>query len=353
MLSRLCSSISSYILSTLIIGDNFVSSVVINRLPTRFGFLLVRDFSLISMSAALETLRMANRVCRDQVYNWVTISEDGEAVCASDNLSVNVDDSIASEDLLRRVDAIVVCGGRRIENQITEPLLRFLKKAAKSGLGLGATCTGSYALAKAGVLDGYRCTVHWENIAAMTDAFPDVRITRSIYAIDRNRYTSSGGTAPIDMMLYFVRNQCGAEVSAGIADQFIYERIRNTNDMQRVPLRHFVGKQSTKLTIAVELMEANIREPISQVELANYVDLSRRQLQRLFQRYLFCTPSRYYLHLRLQRARDLLHQTMMNLVEISAQPGFVSTSHFSKSYKEHYGYSPSAERRQGMPIVTP
>jgi len=350
MPSRLCSSFSSYILSIPNGGHYFVPSVVINHLPTRFGFLLVRDFTLISMSAAVEPLRMANRICREQVYDWMTISEDGGAVCASDNLSVNVDDSIASEDLLRRVDAIIVCGGRRIENQVTEPLLRFLKKAAQSGIGIGATCTGSYALAKAGVLDGYRCTVHWENIAAMTDAFPDVRITRSIYAIDRNRYTSSGGTAPIDMMLYFVRNQCGAEVSAGVADQFIYERVRNANDVQRVPLRHFVGQQSTKLTTAVELMEANIREPISQVELAIYVDLSRRQLQRLFQKYLFCTPSRYYLHLRLQRARALLHQTKMNLVEISAQTGFVSTSHFSKSYKEHFGYSPSAERRQSVPV---
>ena len=348
---QLCSPNSSFILTTLDEGYYFVSSVAVNHLPTRFGFLLVGDFTLISMSSAVEPLRMANRICRDEVYKWMTISEDGMPVCASDKLSVNVDDSIANEDILRRVDAIIVCGGRRIENHVTEPLLRFLRKVAQSGLGLGATCTGSYALAKAGVLDGYRCTVHWENIAAMTDAFPGVRITRSIYTIDRDRYTSSGGTAPIDMMLYFVRNQCGAEVCAGVADQFIYERVRNTNDLQRVPLRHFVGKQSSKLTIAVELMEANIREPISQVELATYVDLSRRQLQRLFQKYLFCTPSRYYLHLRLQRARDLLHQTEMNLVAVSAQTGFVSTSHFSKSYKEHYGYSPSAERRQIVPAA--
>jgi len=172
-------------------------------------------------------------------------------------------------------------------------------------------------------------------------------VSRNIYTIDRNRFTSSGGTTPIDMMLYFVRRQCGPEVSAGVAEQFVYERVRNPGELQRVPLRHFVGKQSMKLVVAVELMEANIKEPISQVELASYVDLSRRQLQRLFQKYLLCTPSRYYLQLRLQRARELLHQTDLSLVEISAQTGFVSNSHFSKSYKEFYGYSPSAERRQG------
>jgi transcriptional regulator GlxA family with amidase domain len=326
-----------------------MSSVPVNALPTRFGFVLVPDFTLISMSSAVETLRMANRICKKEVYQWRTISADGEAVCASDGLSVNVDDNVENEDLLRMVDAVIVCGGRRIEDHSTESLFRFLRKAAQSGLGLGATCTGSYLLASAGLLDGLRCSVHWENIATMTDAFPDVRVTRRIYTIDRNRYTSSGGTAPIDMMLYFVRNQCGAEISAGVADQFIYERVRNTDDLQRVPLRHFVGKQSTKLITAVELMEANIREPISQGDLAAYVDLSRRQLQRLFQNYLLCTPSRYYRQLRLQRARDLLHRSDLNLAEVAAQTGFVSTSHFSKSYKEHYGYSPSAERRQNVP----
>ncbi len=148
------------------------------------------------------------------------------------------------------------------------------------------------------------------------------------------------------MMLTIVRRQCGAEVSAGVAEQFIYERIRDPRELQRVPLRHYVGKQSRKLVVAVDLMEANIREPIGQLELASYVDLSRRQLQRLFQKFLLCTPSRYYLQLRLQRARELLLQTDMSLVEVAAQTGFVSNSHFSKSYKEFFGYAPSTERRQ-------
>ena len=351
MPSRLCSPIWSFILRTLTTDHCVVPTVASKALPTRFGFVLIPDFSLISMSSAVETLRMANRICKHEVYEWQTISEDGGAVCASNGLSVNVDASFDSDDLLNEVDAVFVCGGKRIENHDSAVLRQFLRKTAQSGLGLGATCTGSYLLASAGLLDGHRCSVHWENIPVMTEAFAEVSITRRIYTIDSNRYTSTGGTAPIDMMLCFVRNQCGAEVSAGIADQFIYERVRNTDELQRIPLRHFVGKQSSKLIIAVELMEANIREPISQLDLAAYVDLSRRQLQRLFQTYLLCTPSRYYRRLRLQRARDLLHQTDLNLVEVAAQTGFVSTSHFSKSYKEHYGYSPSTERRQDLPVL--
>lgn len=317
----------------------------LQQLPTRFGFLLIDDFTLISMSSAIETLRMANRLMGEQFYRWKTISETGEAVCASDGLCINADCGIDDPGAFQDVDAIIVCGGRRVEQRVTEPLLRWLKKAAGSGVQLGSTCTGSYVLARAGLLDGYRCSIHWENIASLTDLFPRVQVRRSIYTIDRDRLTSSGGTTPIDMMLYLVRRQCGPEITAGVAEQFIYERVRNPDDLQRVPLRHFVGKQSIKLVTAVELMEANIKEPISQVELADYVDLSRRQLQRLFQKYLLCTPSRYYLQLRLQRARELLLQTDLGLVEIGAQTGFVSSSHFSKSYKELYGYSPSRERR--------
>ena len=228
--------------------------------------------------------------------------------------------------------------------------MRWLRKAAKGGTWLGSVCTGSYVLARAGLLEGYRCSIHWENFASLTDAFPDVQVRRSIYTIDRDRMTSSGGTTPIDMMLYLVRHRCGSAVTAGVAEQFIYERVRNPDDLQRVPLRHFVGRQSIKLVVAVELMEANIREPISQVELAQYVGLSRRQLQRLFQKFLLCTPSRYYLQIRLQRARELLLQTDLSLFEISAQTGFVSSSHFSKTYKEIYGHSPSAERRRDARI---
>ncbi len=317
------------------------------RLPNRFGFLLIEDFTLISMSSAIETLRMANRLSGEDVYAWKTISETGEGVCASDGLCISADRGIDDPDVLRDIDAIIVCGGRRVEKRTTEPVLRWLRKAANAGLQLGSTCTGSFVLAKAGLLDGYRCSIHWENIASLTDTFPRVQVRRSIYTIDRDRLTSSGGTTPIDMMLYLVRRHCGPEVTAGVAEQFVYERVRNPDDLQRVPLRHFVGKQSMKLVTAVELMEANIREPISQIELADYVDLSRRQLQRLFQKYLLCTPSRYYLQLRLQRARELLLQTDLSLVEIGAQTGFVSNSHFSKSYKELYGHSPSSERRGG------
>ena len=317
--------------------------------PRRFGFLLLNDFTLISLSSAVEPLRMANRICGKECYSWKTISVTGDAVAASNDLQINVDCGIENVNSLHALDVIIICGGRRIEKNVSKSVSVWLKSAHQRGVNLGAICTGSYILAEAGLLDGYRCSIHWENMATLTDQFPNIAVSRHIFTIDRNRYTSSGGTAPVDMMLHMIESGLGTDVSTGVADQFIYERIRRSDDQQRVPLQHVIGHQSEKLVVAVGLMEANIKEPIKQEDLVSYVGLSRRQLQRLFQRFLYCTPSRYYLQIRLRRAREFLRQTSMSLVEISASTGFVSSSHFSKSYKEYFGHSPSNERRQDMP----
>ncbi len=315
-------------------------------MPTCFGFLLVEEFTLISVSAAIETLRMANRVAGEKVFQWRMISESGGPVGASDGISIGADCAIDDEAALGELEAVVVCGGERIRNHCRKPLQHWLRACAARGLALGSTCTGSYLLASAGVLEGYRCSVHWEEYAALTEHFPKVTVGRSIYTIDRDRFTSSGGTAPIDMMLYFVRQALGSEICAGVADQFVHERIRDARDLQHMPLRHQFGGQSAKLVTAVELMESNIHEPLSQLELANYVGLSRRQLQRLFQKYLLTSPSRYYLHLRLARARELLFQTSMSIVEISSQTGFISSSHFSTTYRELFGKTPTVDRAE-------
>ena len=182
---------------------------------------------------------------------------------------------------------------------------------------------------------------------------PRAAITTRLFSIDRNRNTSSGGTAPMDMMLHLIAQQHGRELAAGISEMFIYERIRNEQDHQRVPLKHMLGSNQPKLQEIVALMEANLEEPIDLDELACFVDISRRQLERLFQKYLHCSPSRYYLKLRLIRARQLLKQTSMSIIEVASVCGFVSTPHFSKCYREYFGIPPRDERagQQGANLV--
>ncbi|GGJ83146.1 GlxA family transcriptional regulator [Pseudomonas matsuisoli] len=305
------------------------------------GFLLLDNFTLMSLASAVEPLRMANQLSGRELFRWVTLSPDGRPVKASDGLQITPDVKFADAPTL---DIVLVCGGVGIQNAVSREHTSWLQLQARHGRRIGAVCTGSWALAKAGLLDGYDCSVHWECLAAMQEAFPRVAMTTRLFSIDRNRYTCSGGTAPMDMMLHLIARDHGHELSAAISEMFVYERIRNEQDHQRVPLKHMLGTNQPKLQEIVALMEANLEEPIDLDELATYVDVSRRQLERLFQKYLHCSPSRYYLKLRLIRARQLLKQTSMSIIEVASVCGFVSTPHFSKCYREFFGVPPRDER---------
>ena len=305
------------------------------------GFLLLDNFTLISLASAVEPLRMANQLAWRELYCWHTLSADGGQVWASDGVPITPSAGMHNAP---PADIVIVCGGVGIQGAVTREHISWLQGQARRARRLGAVCTGSWALACAGLLDGFECSVHWECLAAMQEAFPRVALSTSLFSLDRNRFTSSGGTAPLDMMLHLISRDHGRELAAAISDMFVYERIRNEQDHQRVPLRHTLGTNQPKLQELVALMEANLEEPLGLDTLAAYVALSRRQLERLFQKYLNCTPSRYYMKLRLIRARQLLKQTSMSIIELAAVCGFVSTPHFSKCYRDYFGVPPSEER---------
>ncbi|WP_275287844.1 GlxA family transcriptional regulator [Halomonas elongata] len=309
--------------------------------PQTLGFLLLENFTLISLASAIEPLRMANQLAGRELYRWYTLSMDGNAVRASDGLQVTPD---ASTTVPLALDTVIVCGGVAPHRSVQREHVGWLQAQARRSRRLGSVCTGSWALARAGLLDGFEASVHWECLAAMQEAFPKVALTTRLFSIDRDRATSSGGTAPLDMMLTLIGRDHGRELSAGISEMFIYDRVRGEQDQQRVPLKHVLGTTQPRLLEIVALMEANLEEPISLDELADYVNVSRRQLERLFQKNLHCSPSRYYLKLRLTRARQLLKQTPMSIIEVASACGFVSTPHFSKCYREYFGIPPRDER---------
>jgi transcriptional regulator GlxA family with amidase domain len=224
-------------------------------------------------------------------------------------------------------------------------LLTALRRLAAKRLPLGALCTGGYALAQAGLLDGYHATIHWENLAALREEFPRVLLSDHLFTVDRNRYTCSGGIAPLELMLNLIEEKLGPQVSARVSEQFIVERIRDANDRQYVPLRAQVGNVHRSVIAVASLMEANIENPLPLEQIARKSGLSRRQIERLFQRHVNCVPKRYYLDLRLKRARELLVQTSMPVMAISTACGFKSPPHFSKCYRSHFGRAPTAERQ--------
>ncbi|WP_426400568.1 GlxA family transcriptional regulator [Ralstonia sp. R-29] len=313
-------------------------------MPTlaHFGFLTLPHFSMIAFSSAVEVLRMANYVGRAEHYTWSIYSPTGTTVQASNGIEVHPTRPV---DATQLPDVMIVCGGTRIRDVVDAELCDTLAATAQRGIPLGGICTGAYALMQAQLLDGYRCSVHWENRTALQEAFPHVQFADELFVVDRDRLTCTGGTAPIDMMLNLVGMRFGQRMAAQVAEQFVLERIRGTTDVQPIPVDMRVGALRTELIEVLRLMEANIEEPLSLEELTRLVNLSQRHLQRMFKCYLNVSPTHYYLTLRLKRARDLLRTTNASIARVTAVCGFHSQCHFSKAYRAQFGYAPSHERR--------
>ena len=308
-----------------------------------FGFLVLPGFSMIALAAAVDALRLANRFNRSEIYTWKTIAVNNDHILASNKLNFQPDITINDEEMY---DYLFVCGGARVRNTWNPSIGNWLIQKDKQGIPLGGLCTGTYILAKAGLLDGYRSTIHWENIAATREEFPSLNITDDVYEIDRNRYTSAGGISPIDLMHHLISLHHGRQLASEVCEGFLVDHIRNMTDPQRTPLRQRLGTSQPKLTEAVVLMEANLEDKLSVDELANLIGLSRRQVERLFKRYLNSTPSTYYQKLCLRNARRLILQTETPIIEISILCGFNSAPHFSKCYKDMFNLTPRDDRRQ-------
>ncbi|QRX81493.1 GlxA family transcriptional regulator [Glaciimonas sp. PAMC28666] len=309
---------------------------------SHFAFLPLYNFTMIAFSNAIEVLRMANYLEGKALYRWSVITPEGGMVCASNGLSVKS----GRPDPADIPDVVFVCGGTEIETAIHSDALVLMQSFANQGVAMGSLCTGTFALAKAGLLDGYVCATHWENMSALRRTFPSVSFSRDLFVIDRDRLTCTGGIAPLDMMLNLISRQVGKTTIAAIADQFILEHVRDDKDQQRVPLTVRMNSARPAMVEVVSLMEANIEEPLSLEDLAQLSNSSPRQLQRMFKEHMGMSPTHYYLTLRLRKARELLRQTDMSILSITMACGFQSACHFSKTYREVFNVAPSSERRK-------
>lgn len=316
------------------------------KLPQHIAFLLVPNFSMIAFTSAVEPLRLANRASGKELYRWHLYSADGKPVAASNGILLTPE---GPADQMLNYQTVVLCSG--IDGHLFEDknIFAILRRADRQGADIGALCTGSHILARANMLNGYRCTIHWENLASFTENFPEIEATSELFEIDRNRFTCSGGTAALDMMLNMIGQQHGHELAAAVSEQFIHERIRDRHDHQRMALTARLGVRHPKLIQVIQLMEANLEEPLSRGDLAEAAGLSSRQMERLFAKYLHKSPARYYVELRLNRARLLLLQTNMSVIDIALACGFVSASHFSKCYRDFFGKTPRRERAAPAP----
>ncbi|SDY92614.1 transcriptional regulator, AraC family with amidase-like domain [Jannaschia faecimaris] len=309
--------------------------------PHHYVFALLDRFTLICLASALDALRLANRTSGATLYTWSMVGEGGQTVTCSAGSTFVLDDDLP---VLARDDTLVLVGGIDVGRATTPKIKSWLKREARRGNTIAALDTAAWALATCGLLDGKRATIHWENHDGFIEDFPDVELTKSIFTIDGKIITAAGGTGAIDLTLHLIARDFGEDLAMQVADLMVYSSIRTGQDAQRLSIPTRIGVRHPRLSQVIRMMEASIEEPVGPATLAADVGMSTRQLERLFRRYLDRSPKRYYMELRLARARNLLMQTDMSIINVALACGFASPSHFSKCYRAHYNKTPYRER---------
>jgi transcriptional regulator GlxA family with amidase domain len=310
--------------------------------PITTGFLLIENFALFSYAMTIEPLRAANTLSGQQLYKWVHISAGGGAVRASNGVLVSSDYKVGGPIA---VDRLYVCAGGNPASFKHAATLRWLKQLSREGLSICGISGGPYLLARAGLLDGYRFTIHWEHVPTLGEEFPHLEPDRGLYVIDRDRLTCAGGLAALDMMHEVIEGDYGALLASAVGRWFLQSEIRPPDRPQRSNIVGRLTRISPRLRQVLTAIEANLDEPVSRADLAGRAGLSLRQLDRVFHSELRTTLGAYYLAARLERARILLLQTSMSAMDVAVACGFQSASHFSRAYKRYFGSAPSLERK--------
>jgi AraC family transcriptional regulator, glycine betaine-responsive activator len=256
--------------------------------PLRAAFLLIPRFSLMSFASAVEPLRAANRLSGQALYEWRFVTTDGRPVEASNGMAVLPHASI---ETVEPCPLIVVCAGLDAQAFDDRRPLGWLRRRALEGAIVGSVSTGSYILAKAGLLHGHRCTTHWENLAGFREDWPELEVTDQLFEVDHNRFTCSGGTAALDLMLQLIALQHGPELGAGVSEQFLHPHLRSAADDQRMALGERLQASHPRLLAAILAMEKHLEEPLAGKQIAREVGLSKRQVERLSAA-IWAAPSR-------------------------------------------------------------
>lgn len=324
--------------------------VVYDGPPRDYYFLLLPKLTLLAFTSALEPLRVANQVTGKELYRWYVMTADDAPVTCS--CGVNITPDTALRDVPRHASAFICAGIEPLETLPRRAVI-WINRQRALGCTVGGICTGAFALARAGLLDGRRFTLHWENQPAFAETFPDLTPGDTLYEIDGGLFTCGGGSAATDMMLEIIERDHGADLATIVADMCLHSRSDHRGIAQRSAHASAIGSRNPRLIAAVEHMKSRIETPLDIAVLARHVGLSRRQLERLFRRYIRMTPAQFYLDLRVTRAHALLNETNMTVAEIATATGFAGSSQLSQHFRKRYGKSPSAYRKGWARPVSP
>jgi transcriptional regulator GlxA family with amidase domain len=303
--------------------------------------ILTPGFSMMSFSALIEPMRGANRIAGSQLFRWRLLSPTGGSVVASSGIDVQTQPIPQRDD---GSDLVVICGGHEDETYTDRRVREFLRNLMRGDTMIGSVSTGTFILADAGLLDGRRCTTHWDYVDSLRERFAQLEVCNDIFVIDRRIFTCGGGVAAMDVMLEIIAGIRGSDFANRVRENFVYGSIRSHDESQRMSLRMRLGVPHQTLIDAVALMESHTESPLRLPVLAQRVGVSQRQLERLFESWLGVAPAQYYVRVRLDRARALLRHSSMPIFDAAVACGFTSASHFSRAYRGHFGCSPSADR---------
>ena len=307
-----------------------------------FAVLVFPGFPMMAFSSVIEPLRAANILARRPCYRWITVGLSGGRVEASNGIVIEPVQSVRDAPA---ADRIVVCSGGDADHLVAEHAVAWIRKALRGGAWIGAVADAAFFLARAGLLDGHACTLHWTSQPAFTEAFPEIELRRDLYVIDRGRFTSAGGVGSLDMMLEIIGADCGAELAAGVAEWFVHSPLRSSVDRKMMPLRLRTGIQDELVLSAIAIMEEAVEDRLRMTELAARLVVSADKLERAFRAAAGMAPGAYYRRLRLRRAADLLAHSSLPVRDVALACGFANMSSFARAFREFEGVPPRAARR--------
>ena len=308
----------------------------------RIGLILIDGFALMSYSSIVEPLRAANLISRRTYYDIKFIPVTGSWAHSSSGASVKATGRIGQEGNFDLV--LVVAGGHPASFKDTK-LFHWLRTLSRRGINLGGVSGGPVILASAGVMEGRRMTVHWEHAAALAESRTGLMIERSLYVIDRDRFTCAGGIAPLDMMHALLTKHHGPAFARQVSDWFMHTDVRSASGPQRSGLVERYGTNNPPIILAIEAMENHIADPLELTQLAKLSQISPRQLNRLFRSKMGQSTMNFYCKLRLEKAYKLLKQSTLPITEIALANGFSSSAHFAHSFRRTFGSTPSSLRQ--------
>jgi transcriptional regulator GlxA family with amidase domain len=308
----------------------------------RIGFLLIPGFSMMSYACAVEPLRAANTLSGRELYRVEYVSLTDEPPISSSGAIVKsmfrVGDRVDFDILL-----ICVAGNPAAFHD--KKLDNWLRSLARTPMIIGGVSGGAYVLARAGLLNGYRCTIHWEHMPLFREEFPKIDVRRTLFEIDRNRWTCAGGLAALDLVFAMIEKDNGHSLAVAAGDWLLQTEVRFGGRAQRMSLQQRYETRHPKLLHALELIEHHIDDPIGRDEIASIVELSVRQLERLFRSQLGLSFREHYMAVRLEQAKLMLCQSALSVGEVAVATGFINSSHFARLYRLSFGHSPTDERQ--------